>query len=186
MSKIPEGTTHWVKRDVQHPFRKMLPAEPPKAWSESSGWYELSPWTNEAYTCITQHPDYCAHDHASNGGCPECGEVEWKKGDLPPVGTVCEMQHSSWAEYLWEKRKVLFVGKRYVVTSEPGDDVEKVSYTAEVSFRPIRTDEQIKAEERTAAIEEMWGIYWKPEPQTAKEALGLLWDAGYRKQEAAK
>ena len=48
-------------------------------------------------------------------------------------------------------------------------------------FRQLRTPEQIAEEERQKAIDEMWSVYWQPEAPTAKEALGLLYDAGYRK-----
>jgi hypothetical protein len=47
-------------------------------------------------------------------------------------------------------------------------------------MRPIRTTEQIEAEERAEAIEKMWSIYWQPHASSAKQALGLLWDAGLR------
>jgi hypothetical protein len=56
--------------------------------------------------------------------------------------------------------------------------------TDKVDFTPCRTPEQIAADERAAAIEEMWSTYWRPEVQTAFEGLGLLYDAGYRKQVA--
>jgi hypothetical protein len=60
------------------------------------------------------------------------------------------------------------------------EDVECCEEVHKMEFRPIRTPEQIAAEERAEAIEKMWSIYWQPHASSAKQALGLLWDAGLR------
>lgn len=86
---------------------------------------------------------------------------------------------------------------RHTFTATCPGDGEMIVYTLEIrSLQMIRVEhikiatslikqgwhEQIAANERAAAIEEMWATYWKPEVQTAFQGLGLLYDAGYRKQ----
>lgn len=127
--------------------------------------------------------------------------IAWSGEGLPPVGAVCEFAGGTPCPYdpfdkdLKEGMQVTIIAHfksgdftLAAFTFDPQNpdrgmvQVEQGNFGC---FRPIRTAEQIAAEERAQAIEEMWSVYWKPEPQTAKEALGLLWDAGYRKQEAA-
>lgn len=67
-----------------------------------------------------------------------------------------------------------------MIAVDGGPDLGCEVFRAEMAV-PARTPEQIAAEERARAIDEMWSVYWQPEAPTAKEALGLLYDAGYRK-----
>ncbi|MNE98933.1 hypothetical protein D3C81_1180680 [compost metagenome] len=54
----------------------------------------------------------------------------------------------------------------------------------QTKFRPIRTPEQIAAEERSAAICEMSTVVGAPLSKlTVPEVLEALYDAGYRKVE---
>lgn len=120
----------------------------------------------------------------------------WTGEGLPPAGTVCELServlladsytadwfeagtqveiggHAIFARSTWPVCSICVVGENFTGT------------ISEVCLRHIRTPEQISAEERAAAIEDMWSTYWQPEATSAKQALGLLWDAGYRKTEA--
>lgn len=165
-----------------------------------SGWYKKQ---GEIYKCMDggqfrevrngqffivhkKPADECEHSHGNAQGCPECGEEfapAWNGEGLPPVGAVCEnlFPRGDWVQviivahdHLDGEDRAVFRLEHKQTDSYFGDTVDK--------FRPIRTAEQISAEERAAAIEDMWSVYWQPKPQTAKEALGLLWDAGYRKK----
>jgi len=52
-------------------------------------------------------------------------------------------------------------------------------------FRPIRTPEQIEAEEREAAVTDIALIMGKdPERPSIREKAAITYDAGYRKQVA--
>lgn len=113
----------------------------------------------------------------------------WNGEGLPPVGTVCEIHHNTWAEGLWEVRNVLWVGKTNIVT-ETRDGKELNGLLEKLSFRPIRTAEQIAAEERRKEnlylADELAGYN---DRQTSEEDFQLaeyLYDNGYRKQEQSK
>ncbi len=119
--------------------------------------------------------------------------IEWSGEGLPPVGTVCEIAAST--EYLkishpeGTKVKVYanFTDDRGVELAAFVDAPGKVAGVAVARcFRPIRTPEQIAAEEREKAAKDMatlmtghenhlgvWGCY---------VILGeILYDAGYRR-----
>lgn len=82
-------------------------------------------------------------------------EFRWIGGkDLPPVGTVCEYQTTTWPTDQWEIRKILYISDYHVITAVEADGVER-SVCAEIArFRPVRTPEQIAAEE--LAVIETW------------------------------
>lgn len=163
-SKAPEGATHYDTRPGRMPAFMRMPDDSGSVWHYWNG----SEWayygTSPDWELMAKRP------------------AEWDGQGLPPVGAVCEMHHSSWAEGLWEPRKILFIGKHHVVTSEPDDDDdEKISYTASLEFRPIRTPEQIAAEEREKAIDAMAEDLRKAFANPKMAAI-TLFDAGYRKQ----
>ena len=115
----------------------------------------------------------------------------WSGEGLPPVGTACEFKagHSQFPELSWTKVRIIGHdrqgGKDFAVfssvsgyggCSDPAD------------FRPIRTPEQIAAEEREKAINEMLAL----DPYLPNATLGMmsradfcraLYDAGYRRVE---
>lgn len=129
---------------------------------------------------VSVNADYTTH--TSSPANAECKIIQpqWTGEGLPPAGTDCEWR--GFPTISWRKTTVIAYNgdKMWIKTEEDGDYIESIAG----DFRAIRTPEQIAAEERAAAIEEMWNIYWQPDVPTAKQALGLLWDAGYRKQEA--
>ena len=55
-----------------------------------------------------------------------------------------------------------------------------------VEFRPIRTPEQIAADEREAAIKEMLEDAGRPDTAKTRDQAQLLYDAGWRKVERAQ
>ena len=113
----------------------------------------------------------------------------WTGEGLPPVGTVCEMQHEDWNRG-WEKVLVLYASNAYVITSDPKSG-EQHWYPRNLSFRPLRTPDQIAAEEREKAVSEMadtlriqLGTNYRDD--LARLYCFILHDAGYRKTETAK
>lgn len=131
--------------------------------------------------------DECAHSYRNAQGCPECGvafaQPSWNGEGLPPVGVVCE--HKRVNE--WLKVEVFAVKPNYNDSHTALFTFDNGTWAgcAEPSlFRPIRTAEQIAADEREAAIEEMAAIAHIPGSplMTKREVAVLLYDAGYRKQ----
>ena len=103
--------------------------------------------------------------------------VEWNGEGLPPVGTVCE----SVCGGIVRKVEVLAVGKKNVFLIEGGEE-KMFSIEGTRTFRPIRTPEQIAAEERELAINAMIDTLGHPTAILMRESiLGALYDAGYRK-----
>lgn len=114
--------------------------------------------------------------------------LQWSGEGLPPVGTVCKVSAHHIHKSAWTEVQVLAHAKHEkddaLLVCEIECDGSKSTMHGVIyrspAFRPIRTPAQIAADEREAAIEEMWKIYWQPSAPTAKQALGLLWDAGLR------
>ncbi|HBP5411293.1 hypothetical protein ACM7NU_03560 [Pseudomonas aeruginosa] len=111
--------------------------------------------------------------------------VTWNGQGLPPVGTVCivEPHNTMWgfSSTSGYERKILAYYGEYVWLGHAETPLETTRID-KVDFRPIRTPEQIAAEERAKAIEEMC---FAVETLTVKQAKALF-DAGYRRQEEGK
>ena len=103
-------------------------------------------------------------------------KVDWNGTDLPPVGTICEFQLSD----RWSECEILahYNGKIVAVAKETG----AVGYIGLHELRPIRTPEQIAAEEREKAVSEMQRIISESNAMLVSD-LEALYDAGYRLQE---
>jgi hypothetical protein len=169
-STAPEDATHW------QPENSLLRA----AWIKKEGWQH---WFRlEGQANWVEFKGALA-DLGTMIQRPAESPVPWSGEGLPPVGTLCEVMNSTLDNPDWERCTILFMGKfKAVYESESCHErVADVSESWMIDFRPIRTPEQIAAEERQSAIDEMWSAYWHPDVPTAKEALGLLYDAGYRK-----
>lgn len=119
--------------------------------------------------------------------------LTWNGEGLPPVGVNCEY---SIGGHSWFPCEI-----RHVLDNDPDPDAdgwtaviwcphlekEQVSRVAPVGhfkFRPIRTPEQIAAEEREKAVREMLKLMPNEDPDRSYCELlcEALYDAGYRKQ----
>lgn len=105
----------------------------------------------------------------------------WDGVGRPPVGTVCEYLKHAKYKTSWIKVKVVFIGENLIVFKHGASGNEFSEQIADVSFRPIKTPEQIAAEERLHAIEEM--IELVAGDSSFNEVMSILYDAGYRKVE---
>ena len=102
---------------------------------------------------------------------------EWCGEGVPPIGTICEYYCSEGDE--WRKCEVVAYYLSNTVAVDVLDSSAVCLHFGLGLFRPVRTPEQIAEEERLAAIDEMMdfvGSY-----STLRDAMGLLYDAGYRK-----
>lgn len=110
--------------------------------------------------------------------------AQWDGQGLPPVGTVCEVD--IWEE--WPRCEIIahFQQRCGVVaafTVEVVDGAKSLDAYGAEFFRPIRTAEQIAAEEREAAIEELRKLLSRVACDDYHAAVAMI-DAGYRKQVA--
>ena len=120
--------------------------------------------------------------------------AQWNGEGMPPVGLEIECTYDSWG--YWIKGKVLCYGAKMIFMeqeSSKGDGKFEGSMNPDgIRFRPIPTPEQIAAEERKIAIDQMAADaqldFSAGELLTAREyvecAIAALHDAGYRKQVA--
>lgn len=109
---------------------------------------------------------------------------------LPPVGLEVEVEHQG----KWIKCEVIahFENENapvVVFTFSPYSDKPKVrdcAYYFRHAFRPTRTAEQLAAEERSKACDQMYGVILSlPENRSnnRSDICEALYDAGYRKVE---
>ncbi|SFP92801.1 hypothetical protein SAMN03159489_02207 [Pseudomonas sp. NFPP07] len=111
----------------------------------------------------------------------------WSGEGLPPVGTVCEHKRV----HEWQKVEVFAVKPNYNGSHTALFTYENGCWAgcAEPSFfRPIRTPEQIAAEERKACIDRMVSILFEEKGDSTgpleRGYCEALYNAGYRKQVA--
>ncbi|WP_367604034.1 hypothetical protein AB1N69_10650 [Pseudomonas asiatica] len=107
----------------------------------------------------------------------------WNGDGIPPAGTVCELRNVA-AATDWSQATVVFASRNVIVwdwAGEPAINGLCTAYAHAVEVRPVRTPEQIAAEERESSAYAMCAIAGS---LTNIDAFNL-YDAGYRKQEAS-
>lgn len=177
-SKAPELATHYVVGSVS-PF-EMRDGDDWFFWStRSRKWVKLhGVFGNERFKEqaleIIQRPT----------------TPSWSGEGRPPVGVVCEVNPDKSG---WRKSVISYVGDGFIAWLQVGDLIvpEYGAFIDDCEFRPIRTPEQIAADEREAAIGEMvqaiclarCSLDCTPlsPADEAKCASAALYDAGYRK-----
>jgi hypothetical protein len=120
----------------------------------------------------------------------------YENGELPPVGTKCEVTHNGisgiWEEIEILKHDINYKGSgssgRLACISLSGINVGRSRKEGDLfwlhnvkdedcKFRPIKT-------EREMAIDDMLKIAYTPEVINNRTIMGALYDAGYRKNES--
>lgn len=157
----PEGATHY-NADCTNPWLKEIPA----SYFNGEDWIEYNGLSNKY-----------AKKHIKNAvKRPQ----EWNGERLPPVGTVCEyrVNKDEWVSGEVFGHRVCSNGDVEVFISL------KSSWdysSAPDRFRPIKTPEQIAAEDRNLAIKEMCEVASKRSTK-GLTLMESLYDAGYRKR----
>lgn len=123
---------------------------------------------------------------------PDNSGPAWDGTGLPPVGTACEIHGTVWQElhgdeFSWRRVEIIahtnFGGSDVAV----GRDIEcaTLGWGIASKFRPIRTPEQIAAEERQKAVDQMLADYqYTVGPcihGLVRSQAERLYDVGYRK-----
>lgn len=127
-----------------------------------------------AYFAIHEHDDWV-----------RAGPPAWSGEGLPPAGTVCEWLDPDSGR--WLKSVIAFLSSWVIVVRgicpHPDGPVDIAFDLNKIhpKFRPIRTPEQIAAEEREGSIHEM--VDHLKRWNTVQDLCGDLYDAGYRKVE---
>lgn len=154
-SKAPEGATHYCVGSLDNTHWRDYSEDRAKYWLEGE-WHS--------------HPFTSAQCLAIPG---DIARPVWNGEGLPPVGTACEVQHpekpDTWCKctiLVWDSECAVFSADANYPFAYDGNGYPE-------SFRPIRTPEQIAAEETLRDIER---LYFEGGP-------AAVFDAGYRKFE---
>ena len=133
---------------------------------------------------VSAEVNYATHTDAPIN--PECKIVhpDWNGEGLPPVGTICDLKFDHWTD--WERHEILCHGKTFMFVRElnSGLDREGSMSMDGIMFRQVRTPEQIAAEVRQKAINQICIDAGSPEMTPGQlRVASKLYDAGYRKFE---
>lgn len=171
-SKAPEGATHY-NEDCTWPWLKESPAsyfvEDKKVWVNYSSYFDTT-----------------AEDHFINAvKRPQ----EWDGSGVPPVGMVCEYRLG---EGTWFKCKIMYIlsgtDDCFVAWCDHLCKEQFLTFSSDrykLQLRKIKTPEQLAAEERLQAIDEMMAVgNWQS--RAFREVVSALYDAGYRKTKVLK
>lgn len=157
-NEAPSDATHAFGRVA---FRKK---------DRNGSWYGWRRHAKEWVRVIRPHPErYVARP------------VGWNGEGLPPVGTVCEARIEG--KHFWEKLTMKYRSLDFSVFEREDGNEFPLWNPQYAEFRPIRTAEQIAAEEREKACNEMASLIGRG---TFFQDAEALYDAGYRKQVQSK
>lgn len=119
--------------------------------------------------------------------------AKWSGEGLPPVGAVCELRSRGGG---WGEAEIKYHGRGLCVwlwVRHDGntDQIEYAESPDRLEFRPIRTAEQIAAEEHLAAVEQALKLVNTTtqvpgdvvRQNILRHAISVMIDAGYRKVE---
>ncbi|HEJ1456468.1 TPA: hypothetical protein SLU67_002735 [Pseudomonas aeruginosa] len=163
-SCAPEGATHWEPTGPE--FHE--------GWMKKEGDY---------WFCWVEGINKWFHGPSCNVSAEREATFEarpqdaWDGQGLPPVGAKCLTDRN---DFLREVT-ILCHGKTRTFVFDHVSQEEICLVLKDRAFLPIRTPEQIAAEEREKAIEEMC---FAEETLTVKQAKAL-YEAGYRRQESS-
>lgn len=156
-SKAPEGATHRVSGFIDE-------------WRKADGCNWLAWYEGKWLPLIKPTPSEYI---------PRPAEYPWSGEGLPPVGAVCECQMRGYGD-VWQKVIVLAHHNGHAWVT--GDD-SKHCFTVPPhgKFRPIKTPEQVAAEERESTVNDMCHIAQKGSGFGVNRAdMYAIYDAGYR------
>lgn len=120
------------------------------------------------------------------------GAPAWVGIGPPPAGTVCEIRNVA-AGSDWAEATIMFASRNVVVwdwVGEPPFNGLCTAYAHTVEMRPVRTPEQIAAEDREKAVEplayEIAGYHGFDDPRDVDIRLAEhLYDQNFRKRVAS-
>lgn len=171
-SNAPEGATHY------------LPENRNKNWCAC--WYKQDRYgrwlvLNAGNFTAGLSDSWCIDDEEVDQfvPCLIAKNATWSGEGLPPAGTVCETLYdgNEWGKCIIIAHAVL-PGDEEVAVFQCGF---KISHSSAVYFRPIRTPEQIAAEERERAINGMVATAELLDKGWCRKVCESLYEAGYRK-----
>ncbi len=169
----PEGATHWEPGGPEFAEGWMMKlGNKWFYWSEGEGSYR---WIHGYMSC-----NVSAEREATFEARPQ---EAWHGQGLPPVGITCE----SWRSGVRRIVKILGHGDEYIFVREDDGREILLSIGDGREFRPLRTPEQIAAEERSKECDRIFFILSNVGREGNRSDMAeAIYDAGYRRQEEGK
>ncbi|AVI85634.1 hypothetical protein YA0016_08405 [Pseudomonas syringae] len=165
MNKIPEGTQYIESGCGEKGFRKYEKG----CWWFFEGHWRHVDWKMGDLIPVFEHPLYAAQP------------ATWSGEGLPPVGTVCEVA----APIHWHSTKVRVLchdeGDAVCRVLE-GDMIGDLKQLMASELRPIRTAEQIEADQKKQEVQELIIILGSVESAAYKDIAIAIQQANFRKQ----
>lgn len=189
-SKAPYGATHYLATD-KNPWRMVHEDGARFAYIDNEWIVITNPVPFTEYISRPTAPNWSGGHVDASPSYPMGEQASdyavspWNGEGLPPVGTVCKLRTVRTPDCTfegWGKAEILYSSRNVVVWRWHGHKIEFCADWEGVEFHPIRTPEQIAAEEREKAIDVMVadiGGYLNHSHTLA----AILYDAGYRKTE---
>ncbi len=171
-SKAPEGATHWEPTGPEFNEGWMK--------KEGNGWFFWGLGAEWKYG-----GDVSAEREATFEARPQ---EAWDGQGLPPVGAKCLTDRNDFIREV----TILCHGKTKTFVFDHVSQEEICLVLKDRVFLHIRTPEQIAAEEREKAVQEMLALDEYPHGQdrggmmSRADFCRVLYDAGYRRQEEGK
>lgn len=174
MSKIPEGATHTLSGATVE-YKKLRQGSQSMWLTYVDGdWIDTVNATPQMYAPINP---------------------AWSGEGPPPVGVEIEVKHKDatpeWARPDFYKSEIVAIGKQLVIFAAESTGCETVGKIEDYEFRPVRTTEQIAADERLHKIRDACTAISKtldrfkndiPGGGAARAVIEAMIDAGYAKQ----
>jgi hypothetical protein len=159
--KAPEGATHYLADNAKYDWSA--------CWYKFSDnqWMAISVGNRHLWIADNDQVDLFVPMLIAKPGT-------WNGTGLPPVGTVCEGGRARTGAF----NECVVVAHRNGMAIAVFTDQEELQWVSE--FRPIRTPEQIAADERDAAIGELVRLY--KYGYRNQVGLAAIYDAGYRRK----
>ncbi|HEP8212866.1 TPA: hypothetical protein VDT58_001991 [Pseudomonas aeruginosa] len=175
-STAPKDATHW-EPDSYHVFGSWMKKE-----GDSWFWWEgdVGRWSPSLSISEQRMGTFEARPQES-----------WNGQGLPPVGTLCEWHGpNSDGPDGWvytESNVVAYTDDGLFICMQKPGCWPVVQRIDNCEFRPLRTPEQIAAEERSKECDRIFVILSSVEREGNRSDMAeALYDAGYRRQEEGK
>lgn len=155
---------------------------------EKKGWHHqsnqgIAGWIHTDFSIATDHATaIVTREMWEADRAKLASAAEWSGEGLPPVGTMCEgLEYANWV-----KVEVIAHYEGRAVCMLPCK--ERIAIADPDQLRPvIRTPEQIAAQERERALDDIYRIIRTVDrPGNKADMAEAIYEAGYRKQEQSE
>ncbi|MGX0957430.1 hypothetical protein AB7M18_003558 [Pseudomonas viridiflava] len=175
----------FIAQDSDGMIVTLDPEEKPRATQFRGCGWSRSHWTGIDLTLDV------SDDHASaivtreqwQAAVDALNDPAWNGEGLPPVGLKVEAQYDGNSD--WRQVTLKYQSLDFSIFEQADGNEFPLWNPQYAKFRPIRTAEQIEAEERECAVTDMCVLLGKdPNRAGVRVMAGVLYEAGYRKQVA--